>query len=129
MERHRADAVCASCHQRMDPLGFGLENYDAIGRWRGDVDGKALDVAGTLPGGRSFNGPVELKALFMARKEDFARCLASKLLTFALGRGLKDDDDMTVEDASAALAHDNYRFSTLVTQVVTSYPFRYRRAP
>ncbi len=129
MERHRADAVCASCHQRMDPLGFGLENYDAIGRWRGDVDGKALDVAGTLPGGRTFNGPVELKALFMARKEDFARCLASKLLTFALGRGLKDDDDMTVEDASAALARDQYRFSTLVAQVVTSYPFRYRRAP
>ena len=129
MERHRADAVCASCHQRMDPLGFGLENYDAIGRWRGDADGKALDVSGTLPGGRSFNGPVELKALFLAKKDDFARCLASKLLTFALGRGLKDDDDMTVEDASAALAKDQYRFSTLVTQVVTSYPFRYRRAP
>jgi hypothetical protein len=129
MERHRTDPVCASCHTRMDPIGFGFENFDAIGRWRTDDEGKPIDTSGTLPGGKAFKGPAELKALFLGRKDAFARCLSEKMLIFALGRGLKDYDDVTVDAAAQALARDQYRFSTLVAQVVTSYPFRYRRAP
>jgi hypothetical protein len=127
MERHRADPVCASCHTRMDPIGFGFENYDALGRWRSDDGGKPLDVSGTLPGGVTFKGPVELKTLFLSHKDDFARRLSEKMLIFALGRGMTSDDDLVIEAISGAVAKDQYRFSTMVTQVATSYPFLYRR--
>ncbi len=127
MERHRTDPVCASCHTRMDPIGFGFENYDALGRWRTEDGGKAIDVSGTLPGGVTFKGPIELKNLFLSRKDDFSRRLSEKMLIFALGRGLNADDDLVIEAINDAVAKDQYRFSTMVTQVVKSYPFLNRR--
>jgi hypothetical protein len=129
MERHRKDPMCAACHTKMDAIGFGFENFDAIGRWRRDDNGAALDTAGTLPGGISFKGPIELKKAFLARKDDFTRSLAEKLLTFALGRGLKEIDDAVVDGIAQAVIADQYRFTTLVAKIVTSYPFMYRRNP
>ena len=111
----------------MDPLGFAFENFDAIGRWRSDDDGVPIDPSGVLPGGTTFRGATALKAILLTRTDDFVRCLSGKLLTFALGRNLLDGDDTTLEAMAAALAKDQYRFTTLVTSVVTSYPFRYRR--
>jgi hypothetical protein len=127
MEQHRADPACSSCHQRMDPLGFGFENYDAIGRWR-ERDGAAMiDATGTMPGGKPFRGPAELKAMLVANKEAFARTFSEKLLTFALGRSLQDSDDDAIEQLGKALEHDQYRFSTLVTRIIASFPFLNRR--
>jgi len=127
LEIHRQSAVCASCHRTMDELGFGLENFDALGRWR-DQDGPfPVDATGKLPGGAKFNGPLELARVLDKRRSEFARCLAEKMLTFALGRELSPPDrcavDKIVEDVEA---HD-YRFSALVKAIVASDPFRKRR--
>ncbi len=127
LERHRVDPVCASCHQRMDPIGFGLENFDAIGKWR-DMDGTdGLDTAGKLPSGQSFRGPVELKAIFMAHKDQFVHCLTEKLLTYALGRGVEEGDDATIDRIGKSVEQNQYKFSTLIAEVVKSYPFLNRK--
>ena len=97
LEEHRKNPTCASCHRRMDPLGFGLENFDAVGAWR-TMDGKLpIDSAGTLPDGRTFNGPEELRQILAADRAGFSRALTSKLLTYALGRGLERYDTKTVK--------------------------------
>jgi hypothetical protein len=128
MEQHRANAVCSSCHQRMDPIGFAFENYDAVGAWR-DKDGAfAVDASGTLPNGQNFKGPGELKSILKEKKELFARCLTEKLLTYALGRGLEYYDKCAVDTIVLALARDNYRFSTLFDEIVKSEPFQMRMA-
>jgi mono/diheme cytochrome c family protein len=127
LEQHRANPDCATCHERMDPLGFGLENFDAVGAWREQDEGLPLDTAAVLPDGSAFQGPVELKAILLARKDDFARCLAEKMLTYALGRGVEPCDAPAVRGIVNALAADRYRFSTLVREVVKSYPFLHRR--
>ncbi|HXG11208.1 MAG TPA: DUF1592 domain-containing protein [Gemmataceae bacterium] len=128
MEQHRVNPICASCHQRMDPLGFGLENFDGIGAWR-EKDGKfPIDPSGVLPGGEKFDGPAGLKAVLKAKKEDFCRCLAEKMLTYALGRGLEYYDKCAVDDIVAALVKNDYRFSSLVLAVVQSDPFQKRKA-
>jgi mono/diheme cytochrome c family protein len=127
MEKHRADPNCATCHQRMDPLGFALENYDGIGRWRTKDGNFDIDAAGELPDGRKFNGPVELKAILRQREKDFSRCLTEKMLTYALGRGLEYYDKCAVDDIVAALAKDGYKFSTLVVEIARSDPFQKRR--
>lgn len=128
MEQHRENAVCASCHNRMDPLGFAFENFDAIGRWR-DKDGKfAVDASGVLPDGRKFQGPAELKKILKEKKEMFGRCLAEKMLTYGLGRGLEYYDKCAVDKIVAALARNDYRFSTLLLEVVQSEPFQMRTA-
>ncbi|MBA3698181.1 MAG: DUF1592 domain-containing protein [Planctomycetes bacterium] len=129
MVKHRQDPVCASCHIKMDAIGFGFENYDAIGRWRTSDEGVKLDTAGDLPGGVKFSNAVELKTIFMSRKDAFTRCVTEKMLIFALGRGLMDYDDQVVESISAAVAKNEYRMSTLITRIVTSYPFMNRRNP
>jgi mono/diheme cytochrome c family protein len=127
MEQHRAKPLCASCHQRMDPLGFGLENFDGLGAWRGK-DGKfPIDASGVLPGGEKFNGPAELKAVLKEKKVDFCRCLTEKMLTYALGRGLEYYDKCVVDDIVAALAKNDYRFTALVLEIVKSEPFQKRR--
>ncbi len=127
MEQHRANPECATCHGRMDPLGFGLENFDAIGAWR-EKDGTfPIDASGSLPGGQTFAGPKALKAILKAREADFARCLTEKLLTFALGRGLDYYDKCAVDKISAGLASGNYQFSTLILGIVNSDPFQKRR--
>lgn len=127
MEKHRTNPTCASCHSRMDPLGFGLENYDAIGGWRAQ-DGKfPIDASGSLPDGRSFNGPEELKAILKADRDAFAECLTEKLLTYALGRGLERYDRPTVKRIASRVSASNYRFSSLVMEIVKSAPFQMRR--
>ena len=109
MEQHRARPNCAVCHNRLDPLGFGLENYDGVGAWRDQDGGRAVDSSGTLPSGESFRGPGELKAILKARPRDFARCLTEKMLTYALGRGLEDYDRCAVERIVKDLESHQYR--------------------
>lgn len=128
LEEHRKNPTCASCHARMDPLGFGLENFDAIGQWR-TQDGKfPVDSAGTLPDGRAFKGPQELKTILKADRNDFAAGLTEKLLTYALGRGLERYDRPTVRKIAGQVAANNYKFSSLVLEVVNSLPFQKRGA-
>jgi len=108
MEQHRANPNCAVCHNRMDPLGFGLENFDGIGGWR-HMDGPhEIDASGELPGGEKFAGPAELKQILLARQDDFVRCLAEKLLTYALGRGIEYSDRCTVDDIARAARDQEY---------------------
>jgi hypothetical protein len=127
MEQHRANAVCASCHNRMDPIGFAFENYDAIGAWR-DKDGDTpVDPSGVLPGGRSFQGPAELKTILRGSKKDqFSRSLVEKVLTYALGRGLEYYDRCAVDEILDALRKDQDRFATLIVGVAKSGPFLMR---
>jgi hypothetical protein len=129
MEQHRSNEACAVCHRTMDALGFGLENFDAIGAWR-DRDGRFdVDASGELPGGRSFNGASELMQILVEeKKQQFCRCLAGKMLTYSLGRGLDSYDRCTVKDAVSALEEGEYRFSSLVASIVTSDPFTMREA-
>lgn len=128
LERHRADQACASCHAMMDPLGFGLENYDVLGRWRTDVDGIEIDATGQLPDGTSFEGPQDLKLLLLERKEAFIRHLTSKMLGYALARGLTHQDHCLVETISEKLARNDYKAQTLITEIVLSVPFRYKQS-
>lgn len=127
LEQHRKNTTCASCHARMDPLGFGLENFDAIGAWRTQDKGGAIFATGTLPDGRSFEGPRELKAIVKAKRAAFAKCLAEKLLTYALGRGLERYDKPVVKKIARGVMDRNYRFSSVVLGVVKSLPFQMRR--
>ena len=127
-ELHRTNTVCANCHQILDPIGFGLENFDAIGRWRDrDDNGEAIDAAGELPGGERFSGPKDLKAIIAGRSDDLARNLVEKLLAYALGRRLEGYDEIVVDDLMQEIAGDGYRMQTLVNAVVSSYPFTHRR--
>ncbi|MDX2151551.1 MAG: DUF1592 domain-containing protein [Bryobacteraceae bacterium] len=128
MEKHRSNAVCSSCHARMDAIGFGLENYDAVGAWRVNDGGHPIEPAGTLPNGKSFAGPAELKKILLDDKDSFAYALSEKMLTYALGRGLEAYDRRSVKSIAAKLKADDYRFSTLILEVVNSLPFRMRRA-
>ncbi|MCE9532249.1 MAG: DUF1592 domain-containing protein [Planctomycetes bacterium] len=125
--RHRADAGCANCHARIDPIGFAFENYDSIGVFRTHDGGALVDPSGTLPDGKSFKGPAELKSILKDKKELFSRCLADKMLTYALGRGVEFYDTPTLDKIAAALEKNDYKFSTLVTEIVRSEPFRLRR--
>ena len=127
MEQHRSDPACASCHSKMDVLGFGMENYDAIGRWR-TTDGKfAIDSTGSFPNGKSFAGPAEMKALLRANMPEFARTIASKVLTYALGRGIEPFDRRTVKEIVKETASDDYRFQSLILAVMHSPAFQQRR--
>jgi mono/diheme cytochrome c family protein len=127
-ELHRTDAACANCHKTLDPIGFGLENFDAIGRWRDQDDtGGAIDAAGELPGGKRFSSPKELKTIIAARTGDLARNLAAKLLAYALCRQLEGYDEIVVDNLVETIAKDGYRMQTLITEIVTSYPFTNRR--
>ena len=128
IEAHRANPTCASCHSRMDPLGFGLENLNAVGAWR-DQDGNfPVDPSGTLPGGKTFAGPAELKQWMQSNPEGFLRGVTEKLLTYALGRGLERPDRRIVNGIAAKLPERNYRFSALVLEIVNSLPFNQRRS-
>ncbi len=128
MEQHRANPNCAVCHAKLDPLGFGLENYDPIGAWRSEDGGQPIDSSGELPDGSRFSGPEQLKDWLLARQDDFVRAFAEKLLTYALGRGLEPYDRCTVDDVVAAARADGYRFSSFVLAIVASDAFRRRAA-
>lgn len=128
MEQHRQKALCFSCHSRMDPIGFGFENFDGIGRWR-NKDGKFdIDPGGELASGEKFETPAELKQILLkTRKDEFLRCLTEKMLTYALGRGVEYYDKCAVDKIVAKLGADDYKFQTLVMEVVKSAPFQKRR--
>jgi mono/diheme cytochrome c family protein len=128
MEMHRSNAVCASCHARMDPLGFGLENYDAIGRWRTEDGGQSVDASGMLPSGESFASPAELRRVLKGMLPDFSRCLTEKMLTYALGRGLEPYDKPTVRAITQKVTASKGGLSLLIREIVRSLPFRSRRA-
>ena len=127
MEQHRENPNCAVCHAQMDALGFGLENYDPIGAWRTKDGIFDVDASGTLPGGASFNSPAGLKAILLARGGEFRRCLAEKLLTYALGRGLEYYDKCTVDTIVRNIAANHDKFSGLVLEIVNSDAFQKRR--
>ncbi len=126
MERHRTQAECAACHQKMDPLGFGLENFDAVGRWRDTQRGDPVDAGGELPSGETFSGPAELRQVLLKRQDQFLGNFCRKMLGYALGRGLNRFDQCVVEDAMKALKADGNRSSALIETIVLSKPFRYR---
>ncbi len=127
LELHRTNQTCASCHATMDPIGLGLENFDAVGRWRSDDAGAPIDASGVLPGGVAFDGPLELLAILNERSDDFATCFTRKLLTYALGRGLEFYDRIAVDDILQATAAHDHRIQDVVTAVVQSRPFRLTR--
>ncbi len=127
-ELHRTNAVCNNCHKILDPIGFGLENFDAIGRWRDQDDtGGKIDAVGELPGGKHFSSPKELKTIIAARKDDLARNLTEKLLAYALCRKLGGYDELVVDRMMSTITQDGYKMQTLITEIVTSYPFLNRR--
>ena len=127
MEVHRENTVCASCHAKMDPIGFGLENFDAIGNWR-EKDGKSpIDASGKLPDGRAFSGPVELARMLRSQSDAFAGCMAEKMMIYALGRGLEAYDRPALKKIGAGVSAGQYRFSSLVLEIVKSMPFQMRK--
>ncbi len=127
-ELHRSDPVCANCHRLLDPIGFGLENFDAIGRWRdSDDNGEPIDASGELPDGSRFSSPRELKAMINGRLDDFSRTLVEKMLAYALCRTLEGYDEIVVDELMQELEQDGYHMQQLVVAVVTSYPFTHRR--
>src|SRR5439155_10883984 len=123
---HRDNAVCASCPSRIDPLGFALENYDFIGRWRDQDAGKPIDNRGELPDGAKVEGPQSLKAALLDRKDLFVRNLTSKMLGYALGRGLTAQDSCTVDRIASELKDNDYRAQKLIELIVLSAPFQYQ---
>jgi hypothetical protein len=128
LERHRTDAVCASCHARMDPIGFGLENFDGIGAWRTLDDDAPVDSKGKLASGETFTGAEELTLILAKEKRDqFVRCLTDKMLTYGLGRGLEYFDKCALDEIGRNLPRRGYRFSALVMEIVKSAPFQTRR--
>lgn len=126
MALHRTNPVCASCHQAMDPLGLGLENFDGIGRWRDTEHGQAVDASGELPGGRRFSGPQELIEILLSRRADFLRTMAEKMLTYATGRGLEYYDKCVIDDCIDHMNRHDNRFSSLVEAIVQSDVFMKR---
>jgi mono/diheme cytochrome c family protein len=128
METHRTNAICASCHSRMDPLGFALENYDAIGKWRTMDGGFPVDSSGILPGGKKFANSAEMRQILSERVPELTRTLTEKLLIYSLGRGLQRYDRPTVNRITKKIAASGYGFQTLVQEVVRSLPFQSRRA-
>jgi len=124
LEQHRQDPVCASCHSRIDPWGFALENYDAIGRWRTEDAGRPVDVTAQLLDGTKMNGAQELRKALLERNDLFVRNLTSKMLGYALGRGLTLKDSCTVDAIVAKLKQNGYAAQTLIEEIVLSAPFR-----
>jgi hypothetical protein len=126
LELHRQNPTCASCHDRIDPVGFALENYDVLGQWRSEDAGQPIDARGELPDGTVFEGPQQLKQVLLARKDDFARHLTKKLLGYALSRTLTNEDYCVVEEIVDQLKENGYTSHTLILGIVRSVPFRYK---
>ncbi|HKE03949.1 MAG TPA: DUF1592 domain-containing protein [Blastocatellia bacterium] len=128
MDLHRANPICASCHARMDPIGFALENYDAIGRWRTKDAGAPIDASGKLPDGTKFNGPAELKKILLTgHRDEFVTTVTEKLLTYALGRGLEPYDAPAVRAIMREAAQDDYRLPAMINAIINSKPFQMRK--
>ena len=129
LEEHRNNPICSSCHSRMDPLGFALENFDATGKWRTSEAGTPIDASGTLPDGTKFDGPAEFRAALVARRGEFVGTLTEKLLTYALGRGLEYFDMPAVRAIMREAEASDYRWSALVLGIVNGTPFQMSVAP
>ena len=129
LEKHRSNPNCAVCHQRMDPIGFAMENFDAIGQWRDkDTGGHPIDSAGKLPNGQAVDGPDGLRKVLVSKRSDFVRCMVEKMLTYGLGRGMEEYDRCTVKEICKTVEKNNYRFSSVVDGIVQSDAFLKRRA-
>ena len=129
LEQHRANPACAACHARLDPLGFALENFDAVGAYRTEDDGVAVEASGALPDGRLVDGPGGLRRVLLDRRDEFVETLAASLLTYAIGRGLESYDRPAVREIRRRVEAADHRFSALVSAIVDSVPFRFRRIP
>ena len=128
LDMHRANPICASCHVRMDPIGFALENYDGIGKWRTKDAGSTIDASGKLPNGKTFNGPAELKKILLAdHRDEFITTVTEKLMTYALGRGLEASDAPAVREIMRDAAKDNYRLPAMISAIIRSKPFQMRK--
>ena len=127
LAQHATQAGCAGCHKKIDPLGFALDNYNAVGLWREGTKEFPLDTTGVLPTGETVNGVGDLKKVILSRKDEFAKNMAAKVLEFALGRELDGQDECTVNEVHAAMQKSGYKFSTLVLETTKSVPFRQRR--
>jgi hypothetical protein len=128
LEKHRENVVCASCHDRMDPLGFAFEHYNAVGSWRDEENGFEIDASAVLPDGTEFEGAAGLRSILMTKKDLFTRCLSEKMLTYAIGRGLEYYDQCAVDHIVSKLDENDYRISTLIFEVINSDPFQRRTA-
>ena len=126
--QHRANAACASCHNLMDPVGFALENFDAVGRWRTTEDGQPVDAAGGLPDGSQFQGVSGLETALLKRPEIFVGTLTEKLMTFALGRGIEYHDGPAVREVVRTSRAADFRFASLIEAIVASTPFQMRNS-
>ena len=128
MAQHRANPTCAGCHSMIDPAGFALENFDAIGRWR-EVDDSfnRIDASGALPDGSTFNGVAELRSALTRQPDRFVHTVTERLMTYALGRGVEFYDMPAVRRILADAAPAGYRMQAIILGVVNSYPFQYRR--
>jgi hypothetical protein len=127
LAQHASQKSCAGCHAKIDPLGFALDNYDAIGGWRENTPDNPLDVSGTLPTGEKLNGAAELKRVIMDRKDDFARNLAEQALMYAAGRRSDYYDECTIREVVDGMKKADYKFSALIRGVATSPTFTQRR--
>ena len=127
--RHRADPTCAACHNVIDPVGFSLENFDAVGRWRTAEEGKPVDATGGLPDGSKFTGVGGLEAALLKNPQVFVGTLSEKLLTFALGRGIEFYDGPAVREVVRSSAAADYHFSAMIVAIVESTPFQMRNSP
>ena len=128
MERHRVNPTCASCHATMDPIGFSLENFDAVGAFRQEFENQPIDASGTMPDGDAFAGPAGLRGILLDRSDLFVGTLTQKMMTYALGRGLEYYDMPTVRQIVREAADDDYRWSSIVLGIVRSAPFQMRRS-
>jgi len=129
MEQHRSNAVCAACHARMDPIGFALENYDGVGKWRDEDAAGRIDASGRLPDGSEFNGPAGLTQLMATKyREDFVRTVTEKLMTYALGRGVEYYDMPAVRQILRDAGPGDYKWSSIVVGIAKSLPFQMRLA-
>ena len=124
MEEHRKNPACAGCHKLMDPIGFSLENFDAVGQWRTTDEGAKIDPAGVMFNGAKIDGPVALREILMAKPEIFASVFTEKLMTYGLGRGLQYYDMPTVRAIVRDAGHNDYRLSSIVLGIVKSTPFQ-----
>ena len=128
MEQHRSNPNCASCHQKMDTIGFGLENFDPVGVFREKEHGKTIDPSGELPGTGKFANPAELRKLLLSKSELFARCFTEKMLTYATGRGMERADNCVIDALVEDLKKDGYKMQDLIGAIVKSEPFQKRKA-
>jgi len=128
LERHRADPACKGCHQAMDPIGLGLENFDATGRWREAYGSEVIDASGVMKTGEQFEGPAELRNILKSQKELFAKNFSTKMLSFALGRGIIFKDSPTIKHLQQTLLETDFDSEAFILELVKSYPFRYKKS-